>query len=273
MGNDGSTLAVTDYTVNDENGGANYGHDRDGPGTINPATLTINAVTDTKTYVRHHYVRRAPEVVGLLAPTLHRRDQAFVSEDVMGTDASTLVVTGYTVNDGNGGSNYTVSTNDATGTITQLGITGSFTAANKFWDGTTAATVTSRSLHGVIGLDDVDLVGGTATFASSAIGTWSVTLTGASVTGADAGNYTLTSVSDANGQHPCGVPDRRLLPAGRHDADHEPHEDVERHQGRTDRAPQIPGVQRGNRRRDHLDGRTDRQDHEDPVLVGRAGSR
>ena len=199
MGTDGSTLAVTDYTVNDENGGANYSVTTEtAPGTINPATLTINAVTDTKTYDGTTTSDETPEVVGLLGTdAVTDRDQAFVSEDVMGTDASTLVVTGYTVNDGNGGSNYTVSTNDATGTITQLGITGSFTAANKFWDGTTAATVTSRSLPGVIGLDDVDLVDGTATFASSAIGTWSVTLTGASVTGADAGNYTLTSVSDA----------------------------------------------------------------------------
>ena len=34
--------------------------------------------------------------------------QAFASKDVLGTDGSTLDVTGYTVNDGNGGNDYTV---------------------------------------------------------------------------------------------------------------------------------------------------------------------
>jgi hypothetical protein len=94
-----------------------------------------------------------------------------------------------------GGTNYLDESGSVEIVINQAEVTGSFTAANKFWDGTTAATVTSRSLLGVIGLDDVDLVGGTATFASSAIGTWTVTLTGASLSGPDAGNYTLTSVS------------------------------------------------------------------------------
>src|SRR5690606_24205943 len=74
-------------------------------------------------------------------------------------------------------------------------VTGSFTAANKFWDGTTAATVMSTSLSGPIGLDDVSLTGGAANFASPEIGTWAVTLTGAALTGADAGNYSLTTVN------------------------------------------------------------------------------
>jgi hypothetical protein len=38
----------------------------------------------------------------------------------MGANGSTLSVTGYTVNDGNGGANYTVTSNTAAGTITQL---------------------------------------------------------------------------------------------------------------------------------------------------------
>ena len=45
------------------------------------------------------------------------RAQAFASKNVLGTGGSTLEVTAYTVNDGNDGDNYTVTTNTATGTI------------------------------------------------------------------------------------------------------------------------------------------------------------
>ena len=45
--------------------------------------------------------------------------QRFASKNVLGINGSTLVVnTGYSVNDGNNGNNYTVNLNNATGTIT-----------------------------------------------------------------------------------------------------------------------------------------------------------
>ena len=44
--------------------------------------------------------------------------QAFSSKDVVGAGESTLVVTSYTVNDGDGGEDYTVSTQSTAGTIT-----------------------------------------------------------------------------------------------------------------------------------------------------------
>jgi len=79
--------------------------------------------------------------------------------------------------------------------ITQKGVTGSFTAQNKLWNGTTAATVLTRTLTGVVGDDDVVLSGGTATFDTPAIGCGkTVTLAGATLTGADVGNYALSSV-------------------------------------------------------------------------------
>src|SRR5262249_24821590 len=46
--------------------------------------------------------------------------------------------------------------------ITPLPLTGSITAASKVYDGTTAATITSRSVVGVINGDAVSYVGGTA---------------------------------------------------------------------------------------------------------------
>jgi hypothetical protein len=80
--------------------------------------------------------------------------------------------------------------------ITALGITGSFAVANKEYDGNTSATVTQRSLGGAVGGDAVSLSGGTATFDTAAVANGkTVTLAGASLAGAAASNYSLSSVS------------------------------------------------------------------------------
>ena len=88
--------------------------------------------------------------------------------------------------------------NDTSGSVAivieQKDVIGAFTAADKVWDGNTSATVVARTVVEAIVDDDVELTGGTATFASSMVGTWTVTLVGASLTGTDAGNYNLTSV-------------------------------------------------------------------------------
>ena len=71
-----------------------------------------------------------------------------------------------------------------------------FTAGSKTYDGTTAATVQTRTLAGVIGSDDVSLIGGTASFNNANAGAGkTVTLTGTTLGGAAAGNYSLTSVN------------------------------------------------------------------------------
>ncbi len=80
--------------------------------------------------------------------------------------------------------------------MNQKAILAGFSAANKTYDGTTSATVQPRILTGVIGADDVSLIGGTATFDNANAGTGkTVTLTDAILTGAAAGNYSLTSIS------------------------------------------------------------------------------
>jgi hypothetical protein len=98
---------------------------------------------------------------------------------------------------GSAAGNYQLSSNTAstTANITAKGVTGSFTAGNKVYDGTTAATITGRSLSGVISPDAVTLTGGTATFNDKNVGNGkTVTLSGATLGGADAANYSLTSV-------------------------------------------------------------------------------
>src|SRR5213078_2994358 len=94
--------------------------------------------------------------------------------------------------------NYALTQPTTAADITAAALTGSVTAGNKTYDGTTAATIATRTLSGVVGSENVNLVGGTATFANKTVGNGkSVTATGLSLSGADAGNYQLASTSAA----------------------------------------------------------------------------
>ena len=66
--------------------------------------------------------------------------------------------------------------------------------------------VLTTTVVGALVDDDVQLTGGTATFANSTVGTWTVTLVGAGLVGADAGNYNLTSVGTTTATITTGVP-------------------------------------------------------------------
>src|SRR5438105_12932350 len=80
--------------------------------------------------------------------------------------------------------------------ITAKHLTGTFTADNKVYDGNNSATVLTRSLVGAISGDAVSLTGGTATFSDKTVANGkTVTLTGASLSGADVSNYVLDSVA------------------------------------------------------------------------------
>src|SRR5205814_4234475 len=80
--------------------------------------------------------------------------------------------------------------------ITKATVSGSITANNKIYDGTTAATIAARTLSGALAGDDVSLSGGSASFASKSVGTArTVTATGLTLSGLAAGNYQLASNS------------------------------------------------------------------------------
>lgn len=68
-------------------------------------------------------------------------------------------------------------------------------AANKTYDGTTTAQITGTAvISGKVGDDDVEVVNGTAAFADANVGNdISITFSGFSLSGADAGNYELTA--------------------------------------------------------------------------------
>ena len=97
--------------------------------------------------------------------------------------------------------NYSLSLTGApttTAEITALGLTigGSFTAQNKPYDGNTTATINAAglTLQTPVTGDAVQLTGVTAVFAQAGAGTGiAVSITAASLTGADAGNYTVST--------------------------------------------------------------------------------
>jgi trimeric autotransporter adhesin len=166
---------------------------------ITRRNVTATAVTDTRVYNGGLSSAGIP-VKATLSPgdvTVTNPIQAFASAFV--ATNKTIRPSGWVINDGNGGLNYNISyTNNLTGEITPLGITGNFTVVpSRVYDGGTLATVLTRTLNGVIGANVVSLTGGTANYFSKTVGTnKTVTLTGATLTGADAFNYSLISVGN-----------------------------------------------------------------------------
>ncbi len=166
--------------------------------TINPATLTITAVTNTKTYDGGITAAATPTVSGLqgsdtatgLAETYDTRHA--------GT-GKTLSVSTYTVNDGAGGGNYTVSTiADTTGVINQAALTITAATNTKTYDTNTSASATPT----VSGLQGSDTATGLAeTYANATAGTGK-TLSVSAYTvndGAGGGDYTISTVDDTTG--------------------------------------------------------------------------
>lgn len=99
---------------------------------------------------------------------------------------------------GSDASNYTftlVKTTTANITAKALTVTG-VSVQNKIYDGTTAAQLTGAVLSGVVNGDVVNLSNGSAgTFAQTNVGIDIAVNTAMSLTGSDAGNYTLTQPS------------------------------------------------------------------------------
>jgi hypothetical protein len=92
---------------------------------ISKASLSLNAVGDSKVYDGNTTSGGAVVKVGLVGgDTVGAVSQSYVNKDVQGTNSSTLAVNGgFVVNDGNGGNNYTVTTQTANGSITPRTLT------------------------------------------------------------------------------------------------------------------------------------------------------
>ncbi len=196
LGANGSTLKVTGYTVNDGDDGHDYAVTTQGAsGTITPAVLTITATSDTKVYDGTTSSSKTP-TYGTLGggDTVTGLTQAFTSKNVLGSGSSTLTVTGYTINDGNGGRDYTVMTKTAAATITRAPL---FVRANN------ASTTYGASLPaltdtitGFVGGDNSSVVSGAPMIATTAApgdngGVYPITIAAGTLSAA---NYTITYV-------------------------------------------------------------------------------
>ena len=119
---------------------------------------------------------------------------AFVDKNV-GIDKD-VTFSGYGLSGDDAGNYELTAQPSATASITPkpVTITG-VGAANKTYDGTTAAGITgTASIDGLVTGDDVYVVEGSAAFASADVGTGiTVTFSGFSLSGAGAGNYELTA--------------------------------------------------------------------------------
>src|SRR5207237_809412 len=154
----GKTLSVSAYTVHDGNGGGNYTVTTvaDTTGAISAKALTITAQTNRKTYDSTTSAAAVPVVVGLVgSDTVTGKAETYDTANA--GVGKTLSVSAYTVNDGNSGNNYTVTTvADTTGAINAKALTITAQTNSKTYDSTT----TAAAIPVVVGLVGADPVTG-----------------------------------------------------------------------------------------------------------------
>jgi len=196
----GKTLGVSAYTVNDGNSGNNYTVNLVGnnTGVINQATLTITAATNTKTYDGTTTAAAAPTVSGLQgSDSVTGLAEAYANRNA--GNGKALDVTAYTVNDGNSGNNYTVSTvNNNTGVINQEALTVTAATNTKTYNASTNAVATPTITGGSLGAGDT--ANFSEVYANANAGTNKTLTPSGSVSDGNSGNnYTYTFVTNGTG--------------------------------------------------------------------------
>ena len=170
-------------------------------GIITARALYLTANTDSRVYNGTKDSSVNPTIVSGLQGDdgVSGLDQEFDSKDV---GSRTLSITSYTVNDGNGGDNYTVHKAPADGYIYQasLSLTG-LSAEDKIYDASTEAVINTADadLEGeTFGTDDVSFGSVEGWFVDKHVGTdKSVWLGGDNIlVGADADNYAVELPED-----------------------------------------------------------------------------
>lgn len=185
------------------NGGNNYSYTFDFKmnGTITEKELTVSGLlAANKTYdgTTNATVTGAPVLEGVVSgDTVSLTGTATGEFNTPNVGTNSVIVSSLSIT-GSDASNYTLTQPTLSADIDPLNITGSFTADDKVYDGTTVATILTRSLTGVLSGDivNVELVGGSASFSTRNVGDGlTVTATGMTLSGSASGNYTLTSVN------------------------------------------------------------------------------
>ena len=205
------TVTVSGVTVNDGNNGGNYtvSYVNNTASTINPASLTVSTGNVVKTYDGTDSANGQGTAV-VTSGTLYNSDSlsggtfAFTDPNA-GLGDRTVTVSGVTVNDGNGGGNYTVTlVANTTSTINPAPLTISASPVTKTYDGTDVAvgtaTVTAGTLFTNVGTGVQDsLNGGALAFTDPNVGLGDKTVTASGVTVSDGNsgnNYTVTYVDN-----------------------------------------------------------------------------
>ncbi len=166
--------------------------------TITPARLTIMAVPSVKTYDSTTTSASVPTVSGLIGQD-SVTGSAEVYADKTAATGKTLSVSAYTVNDGNDGNNYTVTTAVfPLGVISKASLTLTATTNTKTYDSTTSAVAVPT----VAGLKGADTVTNLAeVFSSPTAGTGkNLTVSAYTITDGNSGNnYNVVRVSNTSG--------------------------------------------------------------------------
>jgi hypothetical protein len=189
--------------VNDGNSGGNYTvTPHSASGTITQAPLDIYAASDSKQYDGNTNSSQTPTVGAVQlqgSDTVTGKTQAFQSKNVLGANGSTLTVTGYTVNDGNSGGNYSVTVHTAQGTIMARPITVTAVTDNKVYDGTTGSNKKPQVTTGTI--VGTDTGGFSETFDNKNVASNKTLTPAGSVTDGNSGkNYAITFATNTTGQ-------------------------------------------------------------------------
>ncbi|MCA1554874.1 MAG: YDG domain-containing protein, partial [Chloroflexi bacterium] len=166
---------------------------------ITPASLTITAVTSSKTYDANTSAAAAPTVSGLQGTDTVTGLSESYDNTTVGTGKTLSVNAGYTVNDDNSGNNYTDNTvADTTGVISQAPLIITAQTNTKTYDGSNSAA----AMPSVSGLQGTDTVTGLSeTYDSKNAGTGKMlSVVGYTVNdGNSGGNYSVLLVTNTTG--------------------------------------------------------------------------
>jgi hypothetical protein len=206
MGSGGSTLQVSSYSVNDQNGGGNYSVTlATTSGTISARPITVTAVTTGKVYDGTKTANQSPAITSALNPPIVAGDtanffEAYYSQDVMA--GQTLIPFG-SVSDGNNGNNYAVTFTPVAGTISAAPLTITAITSDKTYDGTNSSTATPTysALAGAVTNGDT-ITGLAETYDTPNAGTGKTMSVSAYTIndGNNGNNYSVTPVTNTTGE-------------------------------------------------------------------------
>jgi hypothetical protein len=167
-----------------------------GIGVITPAPLTATTIASGKIYDGTVTATGSATLTGgvIGSDDVAISGGVYQFSDKNAGNGKTVTATNVTLS-GTDAGNYTVTATPTTANITPAPLIAVTIANNKTYDGTVAATG-SATLTGVVTGDNVSLSGGTYQFADKNAGTAKpVSVSGLTLSGSDAGNYTLTDLS------------------------------------------------------------------------------